>query len=37
VFPVTLIDGEPVYDGAVSHAVILRNVQVRLEPPPAIG
>lgn len=30
-FPVTVIDGEPVYDGAVSHAVILRAVQSRLE------
>jgi hypothetical protein len=27
------VDGEPVYDGAVSHAVILRNVQARLAPP----
>jgi disulfide oxidoreductase YuzD len=35
VFPVTFVDGEPVYDGAVSHAVILRNVQSRLEAPRA--
>ncbi len=32
-YPVTVIDGEPVYDGAVSHAVILRAVQMRLEQP----
>ena len=30
-YPVTVVDGEPVYDGAVSHAVILRAVQLRLE------
>lgn len=30
-YPVTVIDGEPVYDGAVSHAVILRAVQTKLE------
>lgn len=30
-YPVTVIDGDPVYDGAVSHAVILRAVQSRLE------
>lgn len=29
-YPVTFVDGEPVYDGAVSHAVILRAVQTRL-------
>jgi disulfide oxidoreductase YuzD len=30
-YPVTVIDGEPVYDGAVSHAVILRAIQTKLE------
>jgi disulfide oxidoreductase YuzD len=30
VYPVTFVNGEPVYDGAVSHAVILRSIQVRL-------
>lgn len=30
-YPVTVVDGEPVYDGAVSHAVILRAVQSRLQ------
>ncbi len=30
-YPVTVIDGEPVYDGAVSHAVIIRAVQSKLE------
>ncbi len=34
-YPVTVIDGEPVYDGAVSHAVILRAVQMKLEAPAA--
>jgi hypothetical protein len=32
-YPVTFIDGDPVYDGAVSHAVILRAVQSRLAEP----
>jgi disulfide oxidoreductase YuzD len=31
-FPVTVIDGQPVYDGAVSHAVILRAIQNKLQP-----
>ena len=30
VYPVTVIDGEPVYDGAVSYPAILRAVQTRL-------
>lgn len=30
VYPVTFIDGEPVYDGAVSYPAILRAVQVKL-------
>lgn len=30
VYPVTFIDGEPVYDGAVSYPAILRAVQSRL-------
>lgn len=29
-YPVTVIDGEPVYDGAVSYPAILRAVQTRL-------
>jgi disulfide oxidoreductase YuzD len=29
-FPVTFIDGEPVYDGAVSYPAILRQVESRL-------
>jgi hypothetical protein len=29
-FPVTVIDGEPVYDGAVSYPAILRQVESRL-------
>jgi disulfide oxidoreductase YuzD len=29
-FPVTVIDGEPVYDGAVSYPAILREVGSRL-------
>jgi hypothetical protein len=28
--PVTVIDGEPVYDGAVSYPAILRQVETRL-------
>lgn len=31
IYPVTVVDGEPVYDGAVSHAVILRAIQTRLQ------
>jgi hypothetical protein len=31
VYPVTVIDGTPVYDGAVSYPAILRAVQQRLE------
>ena len=30
-YPVTVIDGAPVYDGAVSYPGILRAVQERLE------
>ncbi len=30
VYPVTVIDGQPVYDGAVSYPAILRAVQVKL-------
>lgn len=30
VYPVTVIDGEPVYDGAVSYPAILRAVQTRI-------
>lgn len=30
-YPVTVIDGTPVYDGAVSYPAILRAVQSRLE------
>lgn len=30
IYPVTVIDGEPVYDGAVSYPAILRAVQTRL-------
>jgi hypothetical protein len=32
VYPVTVIDGVPVYDGAVSYPAILRAVQSRLNP-----
>ena len=31
IYPVTVIDGEPFYDGAVSYPAILRAVQTRLE------
>ena len=31
VYPVTVIDGVPVYDGAVSYPSILRAVQQRIE------
>jgi disulfide oxidoreductase YuzD len=30
VYPVTVVDGEPMYDGAVSYPAILRAVQARL-------
>lgn len=30
-YPVTVIDGEPVYDGAVSYPAILRAVQSKLQ------
>lgn len=30
IYPVTVIDGEPIYDGAVSYPAILRAVQMRL-------
>ena len=29
-FPVTVIDGEAIYDGAVSYPAILRQVEARL-------
>lgn len=32
VYPVTVIDGEPIYDGAVSYPAILRAVQSRVNP-----
>jgi hypothetical protein len=31
VYPVTVIDGTPVYDGAVSYPAIMRAVQQRIE------
>jgi len=31
VYPVTVIDGAPVYDGVVSYPAILRAVQQRIE------
>jgi disulfide oxidoreductase YuzD len=31
VYPVTVIDGKPMYDGAVSYPAILRVVAQRLE------
>ncbi|MBE0417262.1 MAG: hypothetical protein IBX63_05815 [Coriobacteriia bacterium] len=34
-YPVTVVDGMPVYDGAVSYPGILRAVQERLERSPA--
>jgi disulfide oxidoreductase YuzD len=34
-YPVTVIDGQPVYDGAVSYPAILRAVQQRLDAPAA--
>jgi disulfide oxidoreductase YuzD len=30
IYPVTVIDGEPVYDGAVSYPAILRAIQTKL-------
>jgi len=30
VYPVTVVDGTPLYDGAVSYPAILRAVQSRL-------
>jgi len=30
-YPVTVIDGTPIYDGAVSYPAILRAVQQRIE------
>jgi len=29
-YPVTFIDGEPVYDGAVSYPAILRGIETKL-------
>jgi disulfide oxidoreductase YuzD len=29
-FPVTVIDGEPIYDGSVSYPAILRQVEARI-------
>ena len=37
VYPVTVIDGTPMYDGAVSYAAILRAVEGRLSPDAAAG
>jgi hypothetical protein len=31
VYPVTVVDGTPMYDGAVSYPAILRAVQTRLD------
>ena len=31
VYPVTVVDGTPLYDGAVSYPAILRAVQSRLD------
>lgn len=30
IYPVTVIDGEPLYEGAVSYPAILRAVQTKL-------
>jgi disulfide oxidoreductase YuzD len=30
IYPVTVVNGEPLYDGAVSYPAILRAVQTRL-------
>ena len=30
IYPVTVVDGEPMYDGAVSYPAILRAIQTRL-------
>jgi hypothetical protein len=32
-YPVTLIDGEAIYDGAVSYPAILRQVEARMQGP----
>lgn len=32
VYPVTVVDGVPMYDGAVSYPAILRAVQSRISP-----
>lgn len=32
VYPVTVVDGVPMYDGAVSYPAILRAVQSRINP-----
>jgi len=31
IYPVTVIDGQPLYDGAVSYPAILRAVQTRID------
>lgn len=31
IYPVTVIDGEPVYEGAVSYPGILRAIQAKLQ------
>jgi hypothetical protein len=31
VYPVTVVDGTPMYDGAVSYPAILRAVQSRID------
>ncbi|MCL4078489.1 DUF1462 family protein [Coriobacteriia bacterium Es71-Z0120] len=31
IYPVTVIDGEPMYEGAVSYPGILRAIQAKLE------
>jgi len=33
IYPVTVIDGAPVYDGAISYPGILRAVQTKLDTP----
>lgn len=33
IYPVTVIDGDPVYDGAVSYPGILRAVETKLATP----
>lgn len=32
IYPVTVIDGEPVYDGAVSYPGIIRAIETKLVP-----